>query len=129
MESKEFSQIRHYLGKSQRDLARILCVSPKTVQSFEQGLRHIPVHIEQQMLLFLSLKKMSSDEIITPCWEIKNCPSEWKEKCFVWELKARHLCWFINGTARQGQVQISWNQKLELCKECEVFQSLIPKTT
>jgi transcriptional regulator with XRE-family HTH domain len=55
MEGKEFSQIRHYLGKSQSQLARILCVSPKAIQSYEQGLRHIPIYIERQILLFQSL--------------------------------------------------------------------------
>lgn len=126
MEGKEFSQIRHYLGKSQSQLALILCVSPKTIQSFEQGLRHIPIYIERQILLFLSLKSFSSDEIITPCWEIKNCPNEWRENCIVWELKAMHFCWFINGTFCQGQIQEDWKKKIQLCRECEVYQSMFP---
>ena len=126
MERKEFSQIRHYLGKSQSQLARILCVSPKTIQSFEQGLRHIPIYIERQILLFLSLKSFSSDKIITPCWEIKNCPNEWRENCIVWELKAMHFCWFINGTFCQGQIQEDWKKKIQLCRECEVYQSMFP---
>ncbi len=126
MERKEFSQIRHYLGKSQSQLARILCVSPKTIQSFEQGLRHIPIYIERQILLFLSLKSFSSGAIITPCWEIKNCPNEWRENCIVWELKARHFCWFINGTFCHGQMQEDWKKKIQLCRECEVYQSMFP---
>lgn len=126
MEGKEFSQIRHYLGKSQSQLALILCVSPKSIQSFEQGLRHIPIYIERQILLFLSLKSFSSDEIITPCWEIKNCPNEWRENCIVWELKAMHFCWFINGTFCQGQIQEDWKKKIQLCRECEVYQSMFP---
>jgi transcriptional regulator with XRE-family HTH domain len=83
MEGKEFSQIRHYLGKSQSQLARILCVSPKAIQSYEQGLRHIPIYIERQILLFQSLKSFSTGAIITPCWEIRNCPNEWRENCIV----------------------------------------------
>jgi DNA-binding XRE family transcriptional regulator len=127
MESKEFSQIRHYLGKSQSQLALFLCISHKTVQSFEQGFRKIPTYIERQMLLFLALKKMSSDAVIMPCWEIKNCPNEWRESCIVWELKARHFCWFINGTYCQGQFHESWKKKHEVCLECEVYQSMIPQ--
>lgn len=126
MDRQQFSQIRRYLGKSQGQLARLLCISPKTIQSFEQGFRHIPSHVERQMLLFLSLKRLSSDAIVAPCWEIKKCPNEWRENCIVWELKARYFCWFINGTYCQGQMQENWDKKIEVCRECEVYQSMIP---
>ena len=128
MDNKEFSQIRHVLSRTQNQLARLLCVSPKAIQSFEQGWRRIPTYIEREILLLLSLKKMSSDKIIKPCWEIKNCPSEWREKCFLWELKAVYFCWFITGTFCQGRLQENWKKKHELCQECEVYQSMIPKS-
>ena len=35
MANKEFSQVRCSLGKTQGGLARLLCVSPKAIQSFE----------------------------------------------------------------------------------------------
>ncbi|MFC2013250.1 helix-turn-helix domain-containing protein [Chloroflexota bacterium] len=47
MESKEFSKIRQHLGKSQNQLARLLCVSPKAIQSFEQGWRNVPPNAER----------------------------------------------------------------------------------
>jgi DNA-binding XRE family transcriptional regulator len=40
MESNEFSGIRKYLGKTQSELAGLLCVSTKAIQSFEQGWRN-----------------------------------------------------------------------------------------
>ena len=126
MDRQQFSQIRRYLGKSQSQLARLLSISPKTIQSFEQGFRPIPSYIERQVLLFLSLKKLSSEVTVTPCWEIKNCPSEWKQNCFVWELKARHFCWFISGTFCQGECQNTWHKKIKLCRQCEIFRSMIP---
>ena len=125
MDRQQFSQIRHTLGKSQSQLARLLCISVKTIQSFEQGLRHISPYIERQMLLLLSLKRMPSDAIITPCWEITKCPDEWRKNCIVWELQARHFCWFINGTYCQGRTQKNWMKKIELCRECEVFKRMI----
>jgi len=128
MESKEFSQVRRYLDKTQNQLALLLCVSPKAIQSFEQGWRRIPTYIERQMLLLLSLKRLSSDAVITPCWEIKNCPNEWRENCIVWELQARHFCWFLNGTACQGRLQESYDKKLEICRKCEVYQSMLPQS-
>ncbi|MFW9965483.1 MAG: two-CW domain-containing protein [Candidatus Sifarchaeia archaeon] len=79
------------------------------------------------MLLLLALKGLRNrDRIPTPCWEIKNCPAEWKENCLVWKLKARHFCWFINGTYCQGHIQQSWDKKIQLCRTCEVFQTMTP---
>ena len=124
MKGKEFSQIRNYLGKTQKQLAGLLCVSPKAIQSFEQEWRNIPPYVERQMLLLLSLK-VSVDRNIRPCWEIKNCPNEWRENCIVWELKANYFCWFLNGTFCQGQIQESWDKKIQLCRECEVYKSML----
>ena len=124
MDSKEFSQVRFLLGKTQDQLARLLSVSSKAIQSFEQGWRHIPPYVERQMLILLSLK-VSGDRNIRPCWEINNCPNEWRENCIVWELKARYFCWFLNGTFCQGQIQESWDKKIQLCRECEVYKSML----
>ena len=39
MNRKELSQIRHQLGKTQMQMAHLLNVSVKSIQSFEQGWR------------------------------------------------------------------------------------------
>ena len=125
MGKKEFSQIRRYLGKTQNQLARLLCVSPKAIQSFEQGWRNIPVGIERQLLFLLYLER-APDEKPRPCWEIQNCPVEWKENCTAWEFEAGYICWFINGTFCQGEYQYDWEKKIKLCRQCEVFHSRLP---
>ncbi len=125
MDKKEFSQIRHYLGKTQNELARLVCVSPKGIQSFEQGWRDIPASVERQLLFLLSLKR-AKDETIRPCWEIRNCPGEHREKCAAWEFQAGHCCWFVNGTFCQGKVQDSWTKKIQLCRKCEVYKTALP---
>ena len=125
MKNKEFSNIRYHLEKSQKQLAKLLCVSTKAVQSYEQGWRQIPPHQEQQMLLLLSLKSFSNWNI-QPCWEIKDCPSKWRDTCIVWELQARHFCWLINGTSCQGKVHKNWNEKVKICRECKIFKSVLP---
>jgi DNA-binding XRE family transcriptional regulator len=125
MEGKDFSRIRQYLGKSQHQLARLLCVSTKAIQSFEQGWRKIPASAERQLLFLLSLK-MSQDFNTRPCWEIQNCSAEWRKNCTVWELQAGHFCWFVNGTFCQGKPQESWDDKIELCQKCPVLRSAIP---
>ncbi|MFC1874062.1 helix-turn-helix domain-containing protein [Chloroflexota bacterium] len=125
MESKEFSLIRHYLGKTQSQLARLLCVSLKSIQSFEGGWREVPTYAQRQLLVLLSLKR-TLNESTKPCWEIKNCPDEWRDNCAAWEFKAGQLCWFINGTFCQGECQNDWENKIKICRQCEVFQAMIP---
>lgn len=125
MENKEFKKIRHSLGKSQNQLARLLCVSHKAIQSYEQGWRNIPANVERELLFLLSLK-MSKAENISPCWDIRNCPAEWRKNCTAWNFQASNFCWFINGTFCQGKSYNNWADKIEICKQCEVFRSLLP---
>ncbi len=121
MHIKEFVQIRRYLGKSQVQLGRLLSVSPKAIQSYEQGWRSIPASVERQ-LLFLVYLTRSSKKNAKSCWEIKNCPSGWRHKCAAWEYKVGDLCWFVNGTFCQGEYNDIWDKKMQLCRECEVLR-------
>ena len=57
-----------------------------------------------------------------PRWEARHYPGEWKADCAAWEFKAGHLCWFINGTFCNGESQDNWTKKIELRRQCEVFQ-------
>ncbi|MFC1846527.1 helix-turn-helix domain-containing protein [Chloroflexota bacterium] len=123
MQSEEFSKIRNVLGKTQKQLAQILCASPKAIQSFEQGWRNVPKHIEREMLLLLSLKTHFNEDTLS-CWDIKNCPGEWRDNCIVWELKAGHLCWFLSGTFCQGSIHTNWDDKIKLCRKCEIYISI-----
>jgi hypothetical protein len=104
-------------------LARLLGVSAKAVQSFEQGWRNIPTHAERQ-ILFLMVMKRSPNKKSSPCWVIRKCPVETRQHCPTWEFKLGHLCWFISGTMCRGQVQGSWQKKMKTCRECEVFQAM-----
>lgn len=125
MNSKEFSNIRDYLGKSQAQMARLLCISPRAVQSFEQGWRKVPAHTERQLLFLLSMKRLPTNEN-EPCWEKKKCPSEVRKKCPAWEFRAGHLCWFVNGTICEGKIQENWRSKMQICRQCEVFRAVYP---
>lgn len=126
MDKKQFSQIRYRLGKTQNQLAQLLGCSPKAVQSFEQGWRKISVHTERQVLFFLALKSYPHKKN-RPCWVIRNCPKEIKQHCPAWEFQAGHLCWFINGTICQGKVQETWQKKMKICCQCEVFRSMLTR--
>ncbi len=125
MNSNEFGKIRHYLGKTQSQLAQLLGVSPKAIQSFEQGWRNIPSYIERH-LLFLIFMENSLGEGRKSCWERRNCSIEIRQNCPAWEFRMGHFCWFVNGTICQGIVQESWQKKMKLCRQCEIYQSSLP---
>ncbi len=124
MDKKEFSRIRRYLGKTQTQMARLLGISPKAIQSFEQGWRTVPVHIERHALFLMALKSSHNNKV-APCWETRRCSDETRQECPAWELQAGHLCWFINGTICQGEVQESWHKKMNLCRRCAVYLNLL----
>jgi DNA-binding XRE family transcriptional regulator len=122
---KEFSTARQYLGKTQTQMAQVLGVSLKAIQSFEQGWRDIPVHIERQILFLLASKK-SPPKQEKPCWVIRKCLMEIRQSCPAWEFQMGNLCWFINGTICQGRTQESWQKKMKICRQCKVFQTMVP---
>jgi hypothetical protein len=125
MDNQEFSQIRAYLQKTQKEMGQLLCVSPKAIQSYEQGWRPIPAGIQRQIMFLAALKK-SLGENNSPCWEIRNCPDSWRKRCSAWEFGAGHFCWVINGTFCHGMYQDNWETKIQLCRECEVYKSMLP---
>ena len=120
MDHKEFHSLRKKIQKTQKQMSQLLGTSLKAIQSFEQGWRNVPVHIERQMLFLWALKGRSG-ESIRPCWDIRDCPSETRQTCPAWEFHMGNLCWFINGTVCHGKVQESWSKKMKICRKCEVF--------
>ena len=126
MEKREFSIIRHHLGKTQAQMAQLLGVSLKATQSFEQGYRKVPVHVERQLLFLLASKKSQKENGIE-CWTAKECSTEAKGNCPAWEFQVGHLCWFINGTICHGEAHKSWQEKMVICRTCEFFSSLLPE--
>jgi DNA-binding XRE family transcriptional regulator len=124
MDKKEFSQIRHRLEKTQTEMAQLLGVSSKAIQSFEQGWRNIPVHVERQAL-FLVARQTSKKRGKRPCWVVLHCPMKTRRNCPAWEFQSGELCWFINGTICQGSVQESWPSKMKICRRCKVLRPVL----
>lgn len=124
MESSEFTEIRKHLGKTQRQLAQLLGTSLKAVSSYEQGWRTIPGHVERQ-LYFLLVRKSGVGRKQKNCWDIKRCPAKVKKSCPAWEFHSGKFCWFINGTICEGGAHKNWQEKIAICKECDVFKALL----
>ena len=124
MDNKELIYFRQKLSKTQRQIADLLGTSIKAVQSYEQGWRQIPAHVERQ-ILFLVSRKNKNRKRKNSCWTIKNCPPKLKKMCPAWEFRSGDLCWFINGTICEGEVKKDWNEKIKICQACEVFKSFV----
>ncbi len=124
MNNKKFLSIRHKLQKTQKQIAELLGLSLKAVQSFEQGWRNIPVHAERQMLFLLAMKRKGEQKSPT-CWEIRECPPWQRSQCPAWEFNCGHLCWFINGTICQGKPMANWQKKIKICQKCSVFKEIL----
>ena len=123
MKKEEFSRARSKLGKTQMQLAELIRASLKAVQSYEQGWRSIPAHVERQLLFLLSMKETKKGQ--KACWIIRKCSPEQKRACPAWEFKAGRFCWFINGTMCEGKAQRDWNAKMKMCRSCEIMSSLL----
>jgi len=122
MNQQEFQASRQQLGRTQKQLSELLGTSLKAIQSFEQGWRKVPIHIERQVLFLLRLQNYKAKQA-RPCWEMLNCSLETRRDCPAWEFNAGDLCWFINGTICQGKLQTSWSSKMKVCRKCEVFKN------
>ena len=80
MDKKEFSQIRRDLGKTQKQMARLLGTSLKAIQSFEQGWRDIPLPAERQALFLMALNSFQNKST-RPCWVVKRCSEKIRQEC------------------------------------------------
>jgi hypothetical protein len=124
MDNNEFLRARKRLSKTQKQMAGLLGTSLKAIQSYEQGWRSIPTHVERQVFFLVSRMRGNSKNE-RPCWVIKKCLPERKKQCPAWEFQSGRLCWFINGTMCEGQIQRDWQKKMRICRSCEVIAGLL----
>ncbi|MDA3971103.1 MAG: helix-turn-helix transcriptional regulator [Desulfobulbaceae bacterium] len=124
MDSAEFIQARTTLGKTQKQIAELLGLSIKAIHSYEQEWRTIPSHVERQIFFLLS-RTRSSDKKLKPCWTVKKCPKKRRDQCPAWEFQAGKMCWFINGTICGCNAMKNWEEKMEICRRCEVLVDLL----
>ncbi|UCH20559.1 MAG: helix-turn-helix domain-containing protein [Deltaproteobacteria bacterium] len=124
MNRNEFKSIRTKLNKTQKQMAHLLGVSVKAIHSYEQGWRSVPPAVERQLFFLLSRTRIATGNKKN-CWTIKKCPSNRKKQCPAWEFNTGKLCWFINGTICEGYSQRNWQEKMKICRTCEVFDHLL----
>ena len=114
--------IRKELGKSQSELARLLSVSVRAVQSYEQGWRPTPSYVLKIAMVQLFIYKRKDHVKLSPCWKIRNCGPELTSTCEAYQNEVGDLCWLVTGTNCNGKVLDTWDDKFALCKECDVMR-------
>ena len=92
-----FSRLRALLGKSQRELALLLGISIKAVESYEQGWRKVPAHVERLLYFILFKLRATGIEAAEPCWTIMSCSDARRDKCVAFVAKEGRFCWFFTG--------------------------------
>lgn len=116
-------RIRDIMGRTQVELASALGVSEKAVQSYEQGWRDVPVRVMIQLLVLLALyRKRSLDDI--PCWEIRECPPEQRDRCASFTVGRGQFCWFI-GSKECHRPEAADSKLILPCMQCPVVKRLL----
>jgi hypothetical protein len=57
------------------------------------------------------------------CWEMKNCPADRRGNCPAYPAHGSN-CWQVTGTLCGGQRQGSYQDKMENCQKCNVYQAV-----
>lgn len=87
---------RKVLGVSQVELARLLRVSSKAVQSYEQGWRRPSQSVIMHLLTLLAMKSGYPDNR-KACWQMRECPREIRDNCAAYLLSGGRFCWLAAG--------------------------------
>ncbi len=119
--------IRLELGLSQSELADLLGVSQRTVQSCEQGWRRPSAAVEKAAILLLLARRHGPDFGMNVCWDTIDCSTDDRKECLVYQSRQGHLCWLLSGNICQGRRLRSWEDKKATCMQCTFFQKLLPE--
>jgi len=122
----DVAEIRGELGLTQTELADLLGVSHRTVQSCEQGWREPSASLEKTLLLHLIISRRGASLCEMPCWEHVDCSRQARLRCPVYRCQQGHLCWMLTGNicCADGERVQDWEQKKALCRQCSFFTAL-----
>ena len=124
MKRLDFIRFRKTLDKTQMELAHLMGISVKTIKSYEQGWRTIPLYAQREVLLLVSIKfeALAKRE---PCWVINDCPEDRKSACPAWEFNLGRLCWLVKGSVCNGGARKRWIYQTGHCKNCNAFPAIL----
>ncbi len=122
----DLKAIRKKLDLSQTELATLIGVSERTVQSCEQGWRNPGQAVEKAAILLLVAKWHGAEMEKHRCWESIDCTDEERSNCLVFQSHQGHVCWLLSGNQCRGRDLKTWVDKKEACFDCPFFLELLP---
>jgi DNA-binding XRE family transcriptional regulator len=124
----EFTVFRGRLKKTQKEMADLLGVSLKAVESYEQGWRRIPANIER--ILYFLLFKMNQNLFgrLDRCWLEIKCAPVVRANCPAWIAREGLYCWFLTGKMCRAK-KSSRLAKDKSCFDCIFFKKRLKKIT
>ncbi len=121
----DLAAVRRELGLSQAGLADVIGVSPRTVQSWEQGWRKPSAALARSLLLLVMAWRLGDRFSLRACWESLACSAADRERCLAYRSRQGHLCWFLTGNMCRGIRVKHWADKMSMCAECSFFNELL----
>lgn len=118
-------EIRAELGLSQSELAGMVGIGLRAIQSYEQEWRRPSEMVERMLLLLLIGHRNGSDLSNRLCWEQRHCPDCARSGCVAYVTRQGHLCWLLTGTMCEGPRRKSWDDKIGTCRDCSFFHRLL----
>ena len=119
---QNIKSIRKALGKSQSELAELLGISTRAVQSYEQGWRPLPPLVQKMAGLLLLLKRRGKSGKIAPCWEICRCGASLRSDCQAYQYGAGDFCWLVTNNCFCGRKLKTWEAKMARCRNCAAMK-------
>lgn len=128
MTHSEFAGFRSQLERTQKEMAALLGVSLKAVESYEQGWRRIPANIER--ILYFLLFRMNQNLFgrLDRCWLEVKCSTAVRADCPAWIAREGLYCWFLTGKMCRANKR-SRQAKGKSCSECAFFKKRLKKIT
>ena len=121
----DIRRIRGELGLSQTQLADLIGVSPRTIQSCEQGWRRPSSALEKAVLLLLLASRNGPGFGQQKCWDTKHCLASGGDNCMVYRSGQGHICWLLSGNICGGRRLRNWADKKEVCGDCAFLRGLV----
>jgi DNA-binding XRE family transcriptional regulator len=91
-------RVRDTLRVTQAEMARMLRVSTRAVQSYEQAWREVPDSMAVQLLTLLAIWRMKTDAEHPPCWEQTGCLPDTRSACPSFRATGGRFCWLAFGS-------------------------------
>ena len=113
--------VREALRKSQAELADLLGLSVRAIQSYEQGWRRTPLGVQKMTLLLLCLQRRNGRALPSPCWVTRGCDAETRAACSSREFGGGRFCWLFSSATQRCKASDGSDGSLEPCLRCPVM--------